>query len=106
MEIMLNNPFVLVGDIPTPYFCDRQQEINRLVRGLYSGENICLVSSRRMGKSKLVKHCSLLPEIKDHYYFFYVDLLHTSSLRDLHLLLDAACLMYCKIREKNSSGSS
>ena len=79
---MLNNPFVLVGDIPTPYFCDRQQEINRLVRGMYSGENICLVSSRRMGKSKLVKHCSLLPEIKDHYYFFYVDLLHTSSLRD------------------------
>jgi hypothetical protein len=35
-----------------------------------------------MGKSRLVKHCSQLPEIQDNYYFFYVDLLHTSSLRD------------------------
>ena len=79
---MINNPFILVGDIPAPYFCDRQQEIARLIKGIHGGENICLVSPRRMGKSKLVKHCSLLPEIADNYYFFYVDLLHTSSLRD------------------------
>ena len=79
---MINNPFVLVGDIPAPYFCDREQEIARLIKGMQGGENICLVSARRMGKSKLVKHCSLLPELSDNYYFFYVDLLHTSSLRD------------------------
>ena len=79
---MINNPFVLVGDIPAPYFCDREQEIARLIKGMQGGENICLVSARRMGKSKLVKHCSLLPEMSDNYYFFYVDLLHTSSLRD------------------------
>ena len=79
---MINNPFVLIGDIPAPYFCDRQQEIARLVKGIHGGENICLVSERRMGKSRLVKHCSRLPEIADNYYFFYVDLLHTSSLRD------------------------
>lgn len=79
---MANNPFILVGDIPAPYFCDRQQEIARLIKGIHGGENICLVSARRMGKSRLVKHCSLLPEIADNYYFFYVDLLHTSSLRD------------------------
>ena len=79
---MVNNPFILVGDIPAPYFCDRQQEIARLIKGIHGGENICLVSARRMGKSRLVKHCSLLPEIADNYYFFYVDLLHTSSLRD------------------------
>ena len=35
-----------------------------------------------MGKSRLVKHCSQQPQIKDDYYFFYVDLLHTASLRD------------------------
>ena len=79
---MINNPFVLVGDIPAPYFCDREQEIARLNKGMQGGENICLVSARRMGKSKLVKHCSQLPEMSDNYYFFYVDLLHTSSLRD------------------------
>lgn len=80
---MISNPFILLGDIPAPYFCDREQEIARLCKGIQGGENICLVSARRMGKSRLVKYCSLLPEIKDNYYFFYVDLLHTSSLRDL-----------------------
>jgi len=79
---MLNNPFVLIGDIPPQYFCDRQQEVARLVQGIQGGENICLVSERRMGKSRLVKHCYKQPEIHDHYYLFYVDLLHTSSLRD------------------------
>lgn len=79
---MLNNPFVLIGDIPPQYFCDRQQEVARLVQGIQGGENICLVSERRMGKSRLVKHCYKLPEIQDNYYLFYVDLLHTSSLRD------------------------
>ena len=79
---MIDNPFILIGDIPAPYFCDRQQEIDRIVKGIRGGENLCLVSARRMGKSKLVKHCSMLPEIRDNYYFFYVDILHTSSLRD------------------------
>lgn len=79
---MINNPFILIGDIPAPYFCDRQKEIERILKGVQGGENFCLVSSRRMGKSKLVKHCFLLPEIKDNYYTFYVDLLHTASLRD------------------------
>ena len=79
---MINNPFVLIGDIPPQYFCDRQQEIVRLVQGIHGGENICLVSERRMGKSRLVKHCYKLPKIHDKYYLFYVDLLHTSSLRD------------------------
>lgn len=79
---MLNNPFVLIGDIPPQFFCDRQQEVARLVQGIQGGENICLVSERRMGKSRLVKHCYKLPEIHDAYYLFYVDLLHTSSLRD------------------------
>lgn len=79
---MLNNPFVLIGDIPAQYFCDRQQEVARLIQGIQGGENICLVSERRMGKSRLVKHCYKLLEIHDAYYLFYVDLLHTSSLRD------------------------
>ena len=79
---MTNNPFVLIGDIPPQYFCDRQQEVARLVQGIKGGENICLVSEWRMGKSRLVKHCYKLPQIHDSYYLFYVDLLHTSSLRD------------------------
>ncbi len=78
----LNNPFVIAGDIPAPYFCDRQRETARLVKAIQGSENMCLVSPRRMGKSRLIKHCYQLPEISDNYHLFYVDLLHTSSLRD------------------------
>ena len=75
------NPFVLIGDIPNEYFCDRELETQRLISTISGGENLCLVSPRRMGKSKLIKHC-YQQELLQEYYCFYIDILHTSSLRD------------------------
>lgn len=40
------------------------------------------MSPRRMGKSKLVKFCYDKPEITDNFYTFYIDILHTSGLRE------------------------
>lgn len=79
---MTKNPFVLVGDIPEPYFCDRVKESEQIIRSITNGVNICLVSPRRMGKSKLVKHCYRQEALKD-FYCFYIDILHTASARDL-----------------------
>lgn len=79
---MITNPFILTGDIPEPYFCDRQEETKRLITAITGGENICMVSPRRMGKSKLVKHCYRQTPLCEDYYCFYIDLLHTASLRD------------------------
>ena len=62
------NPFILTGAIPAEYFCDRQEESKRLIRTVTQGGNLCLISPRRMGKSKLVRFC--------------YDILHTSSLRE------------------------
>ncbi len=82
MEERLHNPFVIVGEIPEPYFCDRELETERVIKGLVNESNIVLISPRRMGKSKLVRHCYSQPELKDSYYTFYVDLLHTTCLRE------------------------
>ena len=79
---ILKNPFVIIGDIPEPYFCDREAETQKIIRTITNEGNIVLVSPRRMGKSRLVKHIFKQPEISEHYQTFYIDLLHTSSIRE------------------------
>lgn len=82
MTDALKNPFVIIGDIPEPYFCDREAETQRIIRTITNEGNIVLMSPRRMGKSRLVKHVFKQPEIAKHYQTFYIDLLHTSSIRE------------------------
>lgn len=78
----MNNPFVINGSIPEKYFCDRREETKKVIRILSNGGNLCLISPRRMGKSKLIYFCYDKPECADNYYTFYIDILHTSSLRE------------------------
>ena len=78
-----NNPFVIVGNIPEEYFCDRREESAKLIRSVTNQGNLLLMSSRRMGKSGLIRYCFEKPEIKEHYYTFYIDILHTASLREM-----------------------
>jgi len=73
------NPFIIVGEIPDAYFCDRVEETNTLIRLLTGGANVCLSAPRRLGKSKLIWHCFHQPQLKD-YYTIYVDLYHTTNL--------------------------
>lgn len=78
----MKNPFVITGKIPEEYFCDRRLETQKIIRSISNGDNICLMSPRRMGKSKLIQFCYDKPELKEHYYTFYIDILHTSSLAE------------------------
>ena len=78
----MKNPFVITGRIPEAYFCDRRAETQKMVRALTNGDNICLMSPRRMGKSKLIQFCYDKSEMHEAYYTFYIDILHTSSLAE------------------------
>ena len=78
----MKNPFVITGKIPEAYFCDRRTESQKMIRALTNGDNICLMSPRRMGKSKLIQFCYDKPELGETYYTFYIDILHTSSLAE------------------------
>lgn len=82
MTRTLKNPFVIVGDIPEAYFCDREDETRKIIRTITNESNIVLMSPRRMGKSRLVKHVFKQEQIANHYQTFYIDLLHTSSIRE------------------------
>lgn len=77
---MVQNPFIITGLIPDMYFCDRVEETARMTRLLTHGSNVLLSAPRRIGKSKLIDHCFLQPEIADNYYTLYIDLFHTTGL--------------------------
>lgn len=83
----ISNPFVVTGNIPSEYFCDRVKESSRLTKCIVNGNNIVLISPRRMGKTGLIRFCYAAPEIRDSYYTFFIDILHTSSLREMTYLL-------------------
>ena len=79
-KTMIRNPFITSGYVSADYFCDRRFESEQLVREVMNGNNLALVSTRRMGKTGLIRHCFQFPEIKQGYYTFC--LLYTSDAAD------------------------
>lgn len=84
---MKTNPFIVTGKITPEYFCDRVAESARLIKSITNGNNLVIISPRRMGKTGLIQFCYDKPEIRGEYYTFFIDILHTSSLRELSYLL-------------------
>ena len=82
MASSIKNPFIVMGKIPVELFCDRETETNKLIHSLTNGNNVVLISPRRMGKTGLIHHCYDDPCISETYYTFFVDILHTSNLRE------------------------
>ncbi len=83
----IRNPFVVTGKIAPEYFCDRVEESARLIKSVTNGNNLVIISPRRMGKTGLIQFCYDKPEIREEYYTFFIDILHTSSLREFTYLL-------------------
>jgi AAA+ ATPase superfamily predicted ATPase len=83
----MTNPFFLTGIIPDEYFCDREQETETIVTHLRNQSNVLLTSSRRMGKTQLIRHVFNDERIKDNFYTFYTDIYATSTLREMVFFL-------------------
>ena len=83
----IHNPFITRGYIPDECFCDRVSETQRLAKSLMNGNDVVLFSPRRMGKTGLITHVFEREEIKRSYYTFFVDILHTTSLREFTFFL-------------------
>lgn len=86
----VKNPFIVTGKIEPEYFCDRVNESARLIKSITNGNNVVIISPRRMGKTGLIQFCYDKPEIANEYYTFFIDILHTSSLREFTYLLGRA----------------
>lgn len=82
-SIMIENPFITYGYESSEYFCDRVTETHDLTTLLLNGNNVALISPRRMGKTGLLRHCFAQPKLKDNYYTFLIDIYATKNLQDM-----------------------
>ena len=78
----MRNPFLVGGYVSAKYFCDREYETAELIRKVTNGNNLVLISPRRMGKTGLIDHCFANPILAKTYNTFYVDIYATSSLKE------------------------
>ncbi len=86
------NPFLISGYINPSYFCDREDETNRIISALQNRRNLTLLSIRRLGKTGLIKH--VFYHLKDsNYRLLYLDIFATNSLQDLVRALSSAILL-------------
>ena len=81
------NPFIVSGKIEPEYFCDRVSESASLIKSLTNGNNLVLISPRRMGKTGLIHYCYDKEPICGNYHTVFIDILHTTSLREFTFLL-------------------
>lgn len=78
------NPFLTSGYKGKKYFCDREQETDRLSRTLMSGNNATLVSPRRLGKSALIHRVfEHIQEVEPDSKCFYIDIFATKNLEQM-----------------------
>lgn len=76
------NPFITNGYHSETYFCNRTEETTFLTRQVTNGNNLALISPRRLGKTGLIEHCFHRKEIKDNYYTFLADIYATKNLQE------------------------
>ena len=76
------NPFIVSGQIPAQYFCDRQKEAKLLHDYLCNQQNVILSAERRMGKTKLVDFVFDKADIDNEYTTIFVDILETGTLNE------------------------
>ena len=76
------NPFITSGYISAEYFCDRIIETATLTRYITNGNNVALISPRRLGKTGLIEHCFHQKQIKEAYHTFLIDIYATKNLQE------------------------
>lgn len=96
----MENPFVTKGYAGPEYFCDRVDETKKIVELTTNGNNMALISPRRVGKTDLIQHCFQQQAIKGRYYTFHIDIYATDSLRDFVNVFGKAVLDELKPKGK------
>ncbi len=89
---MTNNPFITNGYAGADFFCDRIDETKMLTELLTNGNNVALISPRRLGKTDLIRHCFDQDNIKKNHHTFLIDIYATESLYDFVHLFSKAIL--------------
>ena len=93
-------PFPATGYFGPEYFCDREEELDQLIRNIRGGNSTVLIALRRLGKTALIRH--LFHHLAAKYIRIYVDILSTETLGDMLNQLSTA--MVSEFPEKSTLG--
>lgn len=96
------NPFITSGYISAEYFCDRIIETATLTRYITNGNNVALISPRRLGKTGLIEHCFHQKQIKEAYHPFLIDIYATKNLQEFVFELGKGILNGLKPRGRKA----
>ena len=77
------NPFLIKGYVSPKYFCDRENETNKIISAIENGRDLTLISLRRMGKTGLIHHVINQNEIKSAYNVIYCDIYQATNLAEM-----------------------
>ena len=70
----LHNPFPEYGYFGAEYFCDREEETEKLIEALFNGSNVALMAPRHIGKTGFIHHVFEQMKRRDkNLQCFYVD---------------------------------
>lgn len=86
------NPFIITGYYSPEYFCNREQETERIISALKNGRNITLFSIRRLGKTGLIEHVFHKLKTDKNLILLYMDILPTEDLSGFINLFASAVL--------------
>ncbi len=100
MKKVPQTPFPLTGYHGPEYFCDREEELERLITNIKGNQSTTLVALRRLGKTALIHH--LFHHLGPRYIKIYIDILPTESLNDLLNQLSTA--MVSQYSERTTVG--
>lgn len=90
--MQIENPFVTHGYAGPEYFCGRAEETRRMTELLTNGNNLALISPRRLGKTALIHHCFAQPELQRDCYTFIADIYSAQSVSDMVSLFGKAII--------------
>ena len=86
------NPFGINTYYGSEYFCDRKNEVRRLLDLITNGNSVTLYSLRRMGKTGLIHH--LFAQLPEGYKPVYVDIMNTNNTDDFLDVLATAIISH------------
>ena len=101
MSKRIINPFIITGYLSPEYFCNRQQEVDKLTNAAENKRNVTLLSLRRMGKTGLIKHFfHIYSQNNRDTQFLYLDIMPTSSIHDFNKELSRALIYHEQSRSE------
>ena len=88
----MENPFVIKSYESKDLFCDREEELQLMLRNCVNHSDMTLISQRRMGKTGLIYHLfDELHEVRPDIHTIYLDIFASRSIDDfIKLLAEAA----------------